>query len=122
MGGTGAAKPPDVPDHAVAPRRSSWLRWALAAFLLAAIGGFSDSFSWQSLHDHLDARKAQANEHLLIALLVFFLVYLTMTALSLPAATTLTLLAGALFDLWLGVLVVSLASTLGATLAFLRWG
>ncbi|HWG43037.1 MAG TPA: TVP38/TMEM64 family protein [Gemmataceae bacterium] len=102
----------------------SWFRWALAAFLLAAIAGFyalgfSDYFSWQYLHEHLDLWKAQTNEHLPTALFLFFLVYLTITALSLPAAALLTLLAGALFDFWLGVAVVSLASTFGATLAFL---
>src|SRR6185437_10625149 len=102
----------------------SWFRWALAAFLLAAIAGFyalgfSDYFSLQYLHEHLDLWKAQTNEHLPTALFLFFLVYLTITALSLPAAALLTLLAGALFDFWLGVAVVSLASTFGATLAFL---
>src|SRR5205823_9276629 len=40
-------------------------------------------------------------------------------ALSLPAAGALSLLGGALFGLWLGVLVVDIAATLGATLAFL---
>ena len=113
-----------MPGPIERPRGSSWFRWALAALFLAAIGGFyalgfSGYFSWQYLREHLDLWKAQANESLLISLLVFFLVYLTVTALSLPAAAILTLLAGALFDLWLAVAVVSLSSTLGATLAFL---
>src|SRR5262249_50072969 len=63
--------------------------------------------------------RAQVDEHLLLAVLIFFLVYVAMTALSLPAAAVLTVLAGALFGRWLGTGVVSLASTLGATLAFL---
>ncbi|QPG04504.1 FAD-dependent oxidoreductase [Salinimonas marina] len=50
---------------------------------------------------------------------VFFVVYVAVTALSLPGAAILTLAAGALFGLWLGLLLVSFASTLGATLAFL---
>ena len=49
----------------------------------------------------------------------FFLIYITVTALSFPGATLLTLLAGALFGLGWGSVVVSLASTIGATLAFL---
>ena len=47
------------------------------------------------------------------------MVYVAVTALSLPAAVPLTLVGGALFGRWLGTGVVSLASTLGATLAFL---
>lgn len=49
----------------------------------------------------------------------FFLVYVTATALSIPGATFLTLLGGALFGFWYGLLIVSFASTIGATLAFL---
>lgn len=49
----------------------------------------------------------------------FFGAYILVTALSLPVATWMTLAAGALFRFWQGVLVVSFASTLGATLAFL---
>ena len=50
---------------------------------------------------------------------VFFAVYVAVAALSLPGAAILTLLAGAVFGLWLGTLVVSFASSIGATLAML---
>ncbi len=50
---------------------------------------------------------------------IFFLGYVLITGLSLPGAAIMTLAAGALFGLWTGTLVVSFASTLGATLAFL---
>ncbi|MEJ2911713.1 FAD-dependent oxidoreductase [Pseudoalteromonas sp. C12FD-1] len=49
----------------------------------------------------------------------FFLLYVVVTALSLPGAAILTLAAGALFGLVEGLLVASFASTVGATLAFL---
>ena len=49
----------------------------------------------------------------------FFVVYILVTALSLPGAAILTLAAGALFGLVQGVLVASFASSIGATLAFL---
>jgi pyruvate/2-oxoglutarate dehydrogenase complex dihydrolipoamide dehydrogenase (E3) component/uncharacterized membrane protein YdjX (TVP38/TMEM64 family) len=49
----------------------------------------------------------------------FFGLYVAVAALSLPGAAIMTLLAGAVFGLWLGVLVVSFASSLGATLAML---
>ncbi len=49
---------------------------------------------------------------------IFFALYVVMTALSLPGATLLTLLGGALFGLGWGLLIISFASTIGATLAF----
>ncbi|MFC0227347.1 FAD-dependent oxidoreductase [Serratia aquatilis] len=49
----------------------------------------------------------------------FFLLYVLITALSVPGAVLMTLLAGALFGLMQGAVLVSFASTLGATLAML---
>src|SRR3712207_5218415 len=49
----------------------------------------------------------------------FFLIYGAAAALSLPGAAIMTLAAGAIFGLWLGTLIVSFASAIGATLAFL---
>jgi len=51
--------------------------------------------------------------------MIFFAVYVMVTALSLPGAVILTLAAGALFGLFMGTLIVSFASSIGATLAFL---
>lgn len=50
---------------------------------------------------------------------VFFLAYVLITALSLPGATIMTLVAGVIFGNLTGLILVSFASTLGATLAFL---
>ncbi|MFZ1493025.1 MAG: FAD-dependent oxidoreductase [Candidatus Competibacter denitrificans] len=50
---------------------------------------------------------------------LFFTVYAVSTALSFPGAAVLTLVAGALFGVLWGTIIVSFASTLGATLAFL---
>jgi len=50
---------------------------------------------------------------------IFVLVYVFSTALSLPGATVLTLAGGAIFGFWYGLMIVSVASTMGATLAFL---
>lgn len=52
-------------------------------------------------------------------LILFFVVYVAATALSIPGAAILTMIAGAVFGLWTGVLLVSFASSIGATLAFL---
>ena len=49
----------------------------------------------------------------------YFGVYVLVTALSFPGAAILTLAGGAIFGLGWGLLIVSFASTMGATLAFL---
>ena len=54
-----------------------------------------------------------------VVLAVFFAIYVAVTAASLPGAAIMTLAAGALFGLVTGTILVSFASTLGATLAFL---
>ena len=59
----------------------------------------------------------QSNAWLLVVL--YALGYIVVTALSLPLATWMTLVAGALFGFWQGFLLVSFASSIGATLAFL---
>jgi len=53
------------------------------------------------------------------ALVLFFLFYVAVTTLSLPGGALLTLVAGAIFGLGAGTLLVSFASSLGALLAFL---
>jgi pyruvate/2-oxoglutarate dehydrogenase complex dihydrolipoamide dehydrogenase (E3) component/uncharacterized membrane protein YdjX (TVP38/TMEM64 family) len=50
---------------------------------------------------------------------VYFLIYVAVTSLSLPGAAVMTLAGGAVFGLFWGVVLVSFASTIGATLAFL---
>ena len=58
-------------------------------------------------------------DHQLLTIVGYMAVYILVTALSLPGALILTLAGGALFGLWLGLLLVSFASTVGATFAFL---
>ena len=55
--------------------------------------------------------------HRVLVILVYFIVYVLTTSLSLPGAAVLTLAGGALFGLAVGTLVVSFASSIGATLA-----
>jgi pyruvate/2-oxoglutarate dehydrogenase complex dihydrolipoamide dehydrogenase (E3) component/uncharacterized membrane protein YdjX (TVP38/TMEM64 family) len=74
----------------------------------------------------LDAIKAQQGnfasayaDNPVLVIGTFFLVYVVSTAFSLPGAALLTLLGGALFGVVTGTIVVSFASSIGATLAFL---
>jgi len=65
------------------------------------------------------AIEAQVQAYPLRTALLFFGAYVAVTGLSLPGAAIMTLIAGALFGLLWGTVIVSFASTLGATLAFL---
>lgn len=71
----------------------------------------------------IKAQQASAQqafvEQPFLVLLVYFAIYVVMAAFSLPGAALLTLLGGAIFGWFAGVLVVSFASTTGATLAML---
>ena len=55
----------------------------------------------------------------IVSTVVYFVLYVIVTALSLPGAAIMTLLGAALFGFWWSLIIVSFASTLGATLAFL---
>jgi uncharacterized membrane protein YdjX (TVP38/TMEM64 family) len=90
----------------------------IAAITLFFLSGWHRELTFESIQERRDQLKEQVGEHLVLAGLVFFITYVLVTALSLPVATVLSLLGGFLFDLWLGVLLVSFASTTGATLAF----
>ena len=73
--------------------------------------------------DYFQIQRVQwidySKEHHIQSAILFFVAYVVMTAISIPGAVLLTLLAGALFGLFYGVVLVSFASTLGATIAFL---
>jgi len=56
-------------------------------------------------------------EHPLMVVLGYGVIYILATSLSLPGAAVLTLAGGALLGLWTGVITVSFASSIGATLA-----
>lgn len=55
----------------------------------------------------------------LLTIIIYFVLYVIVTALSLPGAAVMTLAGGALLGFWTALLTVSFASTIGATLAFL---
>lgn len=92
----------------------------LVAAAVSALWATKDQdLSVQSLRDLLGSLSAWRAEQALGFAALFFAAYVAITALSLPFALWMTLAAGALFGLWWGVLIVSFASTIGATLAFL---
>jgi pyruvate/2-oxoglutarate dehydrogenase complex dihydrolipoamide dehydrogenase (E3) component/uncharacterized membrane protein YdjX (TVP38/TMEM64 family) len=96
----------------------------IAVLLLASVAAFfaldlGRYFSLAFIKDSQASFATLFNERPVTVTLVFFAVYVAVTALSLPGAAILTLAGGASFGLVWGTVVVSFASTLGATLAML---
>jgi pyruvate/2-oxoglutarate dehydrogenase complex dihydrolipoamide dehydrogenase (E3) component/uncharacterized membrane protein YdjX (TVP38/TMEM64 family) len=96
----------------------------LLAALAALLAGFfafdlGRYFSLEFFKSQQAAIDAYYQAHPLRTLLIYFLIYVTVTALSLPGAAIMTLAGGALFGLLVGTVVISFASSIGATAAFL---
>ena len=89
---------------------------AITAFFVLDLKQYVTQAFFESQRARIDAFYAA---HPLQTAAVYFVTYVAITALSLPGAVPMTLVGGALFGFWLGTLLVSFASTIGATLAFL---
>jgi pyruvate/2-oxoglutarate dehydrogenase complex dihydrolipoamide dehydrogenase (E3) component/uncharacterized membrane protein YdjX (TVP38/TMEM64 family) len=89
---------------------------AAAAFFAFDLGRYVAPEFLRAQHAVIDAQVHAAPVR---SGLLFFLAYVAVTGLSLPGAAVLTLAGGALFGLFWGVVIVSFASSIGATLAFL---
>ncbi|CAJ0723283.1 FAD-dependent oxidoreductase [Ralstonia pickettii] len=81
--------------------------------------GGAQWLTFAALKAELARVQAWQAAHPLAMMAGFFLLYVAVTALSLPGAAVMTLAAGALFGLIQGTVLVSFASSLGALLAFL---
>lgn len=88
----------------------------IASYFLFDLGQY---FSLDYLKSQQAALESYRQAHPLQTAALMFLVYVLVTALSLPGAAVMTLAVGAIFGLFWGTVLVSFASTLGATLAFL---
>ncbi len=92
---------------------------------IAILAGLFFAFDIQQYLSFTYLKSSQASfqayyvDHRLLTVAGYMAIYILMTALSLPGAVIMTLAGGALFGLWVGLVLVSFASTIGATLAFL---
>lgn len=93
------------------------IAFAMLVALLLALRG--QSIDLETLRTWLSDLSDWQRSNALTLALAFFAAYVAVAALSLPLAVWMTLAAGALFGFWQGLLIVSFASTIGATLAFL---
>ena len=99
-------------------------RWWLLILLGLLIGLFlcfdlGRFFTLEALKDQHEALQQAYREEPFLVTSIFAIVYIAMAALSFPGATVMTLAGGVIFGFWIGVLVVLVSATIGATLAFL---
>ncbi len=99
-------------------------RIGLVIVFLALAGAFfvfdlQRFFSLEALKAQQEAIAVYRAAHPFLAATIYSLLYVAVTSLSLPGAAVLTLAGGAVFGLLWGTVIVSFASTIGATLAFL---
>jgi pyruvate/2-oxoglutarate dehydrogenase complex dihydrolipoamide dehydrogenase (E3) component/uncharacterized membrane protein YdjX (TVP38/TMEM64 family) len=103
---------------------STLLRWLVVVALLGAVVAFfalggQHRFTLEALKASQQMLDGYRQAHPWQLAGGFFALYVIVTALSLPAAALLSLAGGAVFGLFEGTLLVSFASSIGATLAFL---
>jgi pyruvate/2-oxoglutarate dehydrogenase complex dihydrolipoamide dehydrogenase (E3) component/uncharacterized membrane protein YdjX (TVP38/TMEM64 family) len=102
-----------------------WGRWLAVLVALAVliwvyrVFDLGSVLSLEQLKESRDDLTAFYAQNRLVMIIAFFAVYVAATAVSIPGAVILTLAGGAIFGFWLGLLVISFASSLGALLAFL---
>ncbi|WP_099612332.1 TVP38/TMEM64 family protein [Vibrio fujianensis] len=89
---------------------------AIVILLAVNLQQYLNLSSIKQLHTQL---SLWIDEHFAIAALLYFVLYVLLTAFSVPGAAVFTLLGAALFGFWISLFLVSFASTLGATIAFL---
>ncbi len=99
-------------------------RILLAVIIVAAIAAvfwfdLGQYLTLDFFHQQQDALQSRVDANLAGAIAAYFLLYISVAALNIPGAAVMTLVAGALFGLLVGTVVVSFASSIGATLAFL---
>jgi len=88
----------------------------LAGFFIFDLGQY---FTLDYLKAQRDSFSSYYQANTLFTIAIYMLIYIIVTALSLPGAAVMTLAGGAIFGLTTGTIAVSFASTIGATLAFL---
>lgn len=89
---------------------------AIAAFIYFDLASY---FTLEQLKSQQSALQAYRLDHPILVAALYSLVYIVVTALSLPGAALLTLTGGAVFGLVWGTILANLSATIGATLAFL---
>jgi len=104
-------------------KSSMWQKLTVIAVVGSVMGilysQFGSQLSLQSLAERESELRAFQSQHPVLVFGIAFLIYVTVTGMSLPGAAALTLVYGWYFGFTKALALVSFASTLGATIAFL---
>ncbi len=105
------------------PTNRSWFKWVILGLVASVIGvwytQFGDALSLEEIVERESSIRDFQATNPLVVFSVGFAIYVAVTGLSLPGATVLTVVFGWYFGFVPGLIIVSFASTTGATLAFL---
>jgi uncharacterized membrane protein YdjX (TVP38/TMEM64 family) len=116
---------PNLTEPVLKPRPLARLSHRIAilfAVLLVAVGmlySLRDQLTLEALAARETQFRAYYAAHPVAFLVLAFLAYVVVTGLSIPGATAMSILYGWLFGFWRTLILVSFASTAGATIAFL---
>ncbi|MBW2000450.1 MAG: TVP38/TMEM64 family protein [Deltaproteobacteria bacterium] len=89
----------------------------VGAAIIFRVYHFEQYLSLQYVKDSKEQFVLLYAQHQFLVIGAYFLIYVLVTGFSLPGATVMTLAGGALFGFWIGLITVSFASSIGATLA-----
>jgi len=108
----------------VQKKKRNWSKWIIVGVVAVLVVLFfaldlPQYFTLATLKSKQAALMDYYKAHTLLTIGIYMAIYIVVTALSLPGAAIMTLAGGAIFGLAIGTVVVSFASSIGATLAFL---
>lgn len=105
-------------------RTLNWQKGLVLLVIVLLIGVYwyfdlHHHLTFESLKEHHHWLQNFVAENQLATAIIYFFLYILITALSLPGAAVMTLAGGAAFGFWKALFLVSFASSVGASLAFL---
>ena len=103
-------------------RNTGKIFFGLVFFAIITISYFadlSDIISFEIIKNTYQDIKLLVTKNYYFYFIIFFIIYVVVTAFALPISLLKTLLAGALFGFWPGLILVSFASSIGSTFCFL---
>jgi uncharacterized membrane protein YdjX (TVP38/TMEM64 family) len=96
--------------------------FGLIFFTIIIVSYFLDInkiITFEKIKDIYQDLQILINQNYYFYFFIFFILYVVVTAFALPISLLKTLLAGALFGFWPGLILVSFASSIGSTFCFL---
>lgn len=121
--GNESAETPPVDENKIIGRGIPTRLIVLGVFVALVAGfyfsGLNDYLHWDVLRAKRESWRQIVDQNQAAAAILFVVISVGLMSLSLPVGSILSITAGALFDLWLGIGLIIIASAFGSTFAFL---